>query len=61
MTAISQAFMRYKISRSYRIFSGEYHEYIKNVLNLKKNTEKQIHFIQKFLKNCNFFYLNCLQ
>ena len=51
MTAISQAFMRYNISRSYRIFNGEYHEYIKNVLNLKKNTEKQIHFIQKFLNN----------
>ena len=46
MTAISQAFMRYKISRSYRIFSGEYHEYIKNVLNLKK-TQKSKYILYK--------------
>ena len=51
MTAILQVFMQYKRSESYCVFNGQYHEYIKNVQNEKKrkqkNTENQIHFIQK--------------
>ena len=59
MTAISQVLMWYKISESYWVFNGEYHEYISNVQNDKK-TENQKYFIKSFRK-IEFFYLNCLQ
>ena len=49
MAATFQVFMQYKIFESYCVFNGQYHEYIKNVQNLKK-TENQIQFIQKLLK-----------
>ena len=37
MAATFQVFMQYKIFESYCVFNGQYHEYIKNVQNLKKN------------------------
>ena len=48
MTAISQVFMRYKISDSYCVFNRECHECIKNVQKQKEKnpTENQ----QKLLK-----------
>ena len=56
MTAISQVFMRYKISASYWVFNGEYHEYINNVQNVKKKTttENQTDFIKSFRKLNSF-------
>ena len=61
MTAISQVFMRYKVSESYWVFNGEYHEYIDNVQNEeKKTTENQI-YLTKSSRRIEFFYLNCLQ
>ena len=50
MTAISQVLMWYKISESYWIFNGEYHEYISNVQNDKKNRKTNI-FHKKLPKN----------
>ena len=53
MTAISQEFMRYKISDSYCVFNGEYHDHIKNgeYYDHVKNVQNQIYFMQMLLKN----------
>ena len=57
MRAISQLFMWYKISESYCVFNGEYHEYINNAQNQKKkDAETQIHVIEKLLKNWSFLF-----
>ena len=39
MITVSQLFMQYKISESYCVFNGEYHEYIK-MSKIKKKTQK---------------------
>ena len=57
MRAILQLFMWYKISESYYVFNGEYHEYINNAQNQKKkDAETQIHVIEKLLKNWSFLF-----
>ena len=56
MAAISQVFMRYKMSESYFEYhlNGEYHEYIKNVQNLKKKHGKSNTFHTEASEKLNF-------
>ena len=56
MTAIPQVFMRHKISESYCVFNGEYHECIKNVQNLKKKHRKSNIFHTKTSEKLNSLY-----
>ena len=41
MTAISQLFMRYKLSESYCVLKGEYHECIRKSPKLKKKQHRK--------------------
>ena len=45
MRAISQLFMWYKISESYCVFNGEYHEYINNAQNQKKKKIQKLKYM----------------
>ena len=48
--------MRYKISESYCIFNGEYHDCIKNFKN-KKNTHRKLNkFHAKASEKTEFFF-----